>query len=115
MVAPTAMLWLYAAAMGVSSAISPDGRLPNRAEYVSRAAMALIIAFWVSCDARKRQRELFYDFDSLVFFAWPVVVPVYLFQTRGARAFLTSLCFAGIWLVVMLGAGVIALIRELAA
>jgi hypothetical protein len=32
------------------------------------------------------------------FFAWPVVVPVYLFQTRGLRAFITLLWFAGIWI-----------------
>ena len=39
------------------------------------------------------------DFDSFLYFAWPVMVPVYLFQTRGLRAFLTLLCFAGIWLL----------------
>ena len=55
-------------------------------------------------DARKRGRRLCYDYDGLVFFFWPVVVPVYLFQTRGWGAFRTLLCFGGLLLVAMLGA-----------
>jgi hypothetical protein len=63
-------------------------------------------------DAKKRKRQLCYDDGSFVFFAWPVVVPVYLFRTRGVRAFLTLLCFAGIWLVAMLVALVVFIVRE---
>ena len=106
------MLWLYAIALGLASAMSPDGRLGSQADNVSGAALGLIMAAWVGADARKRQRRLCYDYDSFVFFAWPVVVPIYLFRTRGAGAFLTLLCFAGIWLVVMLAAIVVFVIRE---
>jgi len=36
-----------------------------------------------------------YDFGSFVFFLWPVIAPIYLFQTRGLRGFGTiALCFA---------------------
>jgi hypothetical protein len=62
----------------------------------------------------ERQRPLCYDYDALVFFAWPIVVPVYLFQTRGVRAFLTLRCFAGIWLLTMLGAAAGFIVREFA-
>ena len=110
--APTLMLWLYAISFAVASTTAPDGRLPWSADYVSRLALSLILASWVIADARKRQRQLCYDYDSFVFFAWPVVVPVYLFRTRGLRAFLTLLCFAGIWLVAMLVALVVFIIRE---
>ena len=99
MVAPTLMLWLYALAVGIALAIIPDGKLPWRADYLSSGALALILASWVVTDAHKRQRKLSYDYGGFVFFAWPIVVPIYLFQTRGARAFLTLLCFAGIWIV----------------
>ena len=44
--------------------------------------------------------------------AWPVVVPIYLFQTRGVRAFLTLLCFAGIWLVAIIAEVATFLVRE---
>jgi hypothetical protein len=110
--APTMMLWLYAIAVAVASAIIPDGRLPWASDYVSRVALSLIVASWVMADAQKRQRQLCYDYGSFVFFAWPVVVPVYLFRTRGVRAFLTLLCFAGIWLVAMLVALVVFIVRE---
>ena len=100
-------------ALGIASALGPQGGgMPKRAEVVSSAALSYIVASWVMADARKRGRQLCYDYDSFVYFAWPVVVPVYLFQTRGARAFLTLLCFAGIWFVAALFAAAVALIRE---
>lgn len=75
-------------------------------------ALMLVMAAWVMADARKRGRRLCHDYDSFVFFAWPIVVPIYLFQTRGARAFLTLLCFIGICIFAMLAAAVVFIIRE---
>jgi hypothetical protein len=66
-------------------------------------------------DARKKGRRLCYDYDSFVFFAWPVAAPIYLFQTRGARAFLTLLCFGAVWLVATLAGMVVFLIRQWAS
>ena len=115
MTGPTLMLWLFAVAFGVASAIGADGAgMPKRAELVSSVAWPFIVASWVMADARKRGRQLCYDYDSFVYFMWPVVVPVYLFQTRGVRALLTLLCFAGIWLIAALAAGVAFLVREFA-
>ena len=74
--------------------------------------MQFVIASWVIADARKRGRRLSYDYDSFVFFASLIVVPIYLFQTRGMRAFLTLLCFAGIWLIAMGPYIVVSIIRE---
>jgi len=113
MIAPTLTLWFGVIALFFASAASRDGSgLPKRADLVSRAVLPLVIASWVMADARKRGRRLCYDYDSFVFFAWPVVLPVYLFQTRGARAFLTLLCFAGICLIALLAAAVLLVIRE---
>ena len=106
------MLWLDAIAVAVATTSAPDGRLPSSADYVSCIAFPLILASWVIADAQKRQRRVCYDHDSFVFFAWPIVVPVYLFRTRGVRAFLTLLCFAGIWLVAMLAALGVFIFRE---
>ena len=115
MVAPTVMLWLYAVAFGIASSAAPDSHLPGPADVASRFALPLIMAFWVTADAQKRRRQLCYDYDSFVFFAYAIVVPVYLFQTRGVRAFLTLLCFAGIWLIGMLPVFVVSFIREFAS
>ena len=115
MVAPTLMLWMCAIACGVACSVAPDAHLSKRADLVSRVALPAVIAFWVTADAQKRRRQLCYDFDSFVFFFCPIIVPVYLFQTRGVRAFLTLLCFAAIWLVAMLPVFVVTIIREFAS
>ena len=113
MLAPTLMLWFLVLACGVASALGPEGTgMPKRASMVASVAFPLAIATWVMADARKRGRKVCYDFDSFVYFAWPVVAPVYLFQTRGPRAFLTLLCFAGLWLISMLAAMVVSVLRE---
>ena len=113
MTAPTLMLWLFAFACGIASAISPDGAgMPKRAELASSVALPLVVASWVMADARKRGRRLCHDYDSFVYFAWPIVVPVYLFQTRGVRAFLTLLCFAGIYLIAVLASVMVTLLRN---
>src|SRR6266568_2219290 len=110
MVAPTLMLWLCAFAFGVASSLAPDHQLPKPADLAFQIALPFVIAFWVTVDAQKRRRQLCYDFDSFVFFASFIIVPVYLFQTRGVRAFLTLLCFAAIWLIGMLPVFVVSII-----
>ena len=111
MVLPTLMLWVYALALGLASAATPNGTLPWAADYLSRASLALIIAHWVNADAQKRNWPLCYDYGSFVYFAWPIVVPIYLFRTRRAGAFLTLLCFAGICLISGVVAQVILVVR----
>src|ERR1043166_1994108 len=48
-----------------------------------------IIALWFVRDAHEHGRKTIYDFGSFLFFLWPVMAPIYLFQTRGLRAFST--------------------------
>ena len=113
MVAPTLMLWLFAIAFGVAYSVSSNGEISKRAELAAEFALPLIIGSWVIADARKRGRQLCYDYDSFVFLAYPIIAPVYLFQTRGVRGFLTLLLFAAIWLIAMLPVFVVFIIREL--
>ena len=112
-VLPTLMLWVYMLAIGVAAGISPAQQLTWRAEFVSKAALALIMAGWVKADARKRNWQLCYDYDSFVFFGWMVVVPVYLFRTRGSRAFLTLLWFTGVSFSSTMIVAAIFVVREL--
>ena len=113
MLVPTLMLWLYAIAFGVIHGALPEGtQMSPRARTAADFALSLILAWWVIADARKRGKRLCYDYDAFIFFFWPVVLPVYLFQTRRARAFLTVLCFAGICAVAGIVAGVIAIVVQ---
>lgn len=115
MVAPTLLLWLYALARGIASATGPPGaEMPPRAEIASTIAEGFIMAFWVLADARKRQRNLPYDYGSLVFFAWPIAVPIYLFQTRGARALITLLWFGCTRVAEFVAANAVPLIQRFA-
>lgn len=45
------------------------------------------IALWVVADARKRRLSVPYDFGTFVLMTWPVAALIYLFYTRGWRAF----------------------------
>ena len=110
--APTLMLWVFAAAVGIASGMGADGTgMPKRAELVSSVAWPFLAASWVMADARRLRRQLCYDYDSFLYFAWPILVPVYLFQTRGVRALLTLLCFAAIWLIAAIASGAVFLAR----
>jgi hypothetical protein len=111
--AETCLLWLYAMAYGVAVGASPEGEgLPKRAELVSNLALPLVLALWVQRDAQRRSRPLCHDFGAFVFFAWPLIVPIYLFQTRGVRAFLSLLWFGGLLLVMMFVAMLVFVLRD---
>jgi hypothetical protein len=111
-VGPTLMLWLCALSIGVVRGAGPGGEeLSVRADIVSRVAFPFIVALWVAADARKRGRQLCYDFESFVFFAGWLIVPIYLFQTRGLGAFKTLLCFAVLCVVAGIASLVVSTIR----
>lgn len=93
---PTRLFWLYAASLGAATGLSPAGELSGPSNLASRVACAPVLALWVMRDAQQRRIRLCHDYGSFVFFLWPVVVPTYLFQTRGWRAFVTLGCVAGI-------------------
>jgi hypothetical protein len=113
MTGPTLVVWLYALAYAVVwIGVGEPGTHSARTDLISRFAIALVISIWVLRDAQKRGRELCYDYGMFVFFCWPIVAPVYLFQTRGVRAFVTLLCFIGIWILVGLSVAVTIVFRE---
>lgn len=60
------------------------------------------IALWVSADAMRRGANVPYDFDSFVFFTWPITAPAYLLRTRGARGCGIILLFLLLFIISML-------------
>lgn len=46
----------------------------------------LLLAMWVVSDAARRGRRLCYDYGTFVFFSWPLLLPVYLVQSRRGGA-----------------------------
>lgn len=52
--------------------------------YISNS---LFIAWWVIEDKKKQNYHAPYEFGAFVFFAWLIVVPYYLWRTRGRKSF----------------------------
>lgn len=48
-------------------------------------SFTLLLMWWVYVDRRIRNRAAPFEFEAFVFFAWIVVVPYYLIQTRRWR------------------------------
>jgi len=59
------------------------GEFPSvEADLIYALGFSLLLTWWVYADRRKRRHPVPFEFEAFVFFAWIVVVPVYLFQTR---------------------------------
>jgi hypothetical protein len=43
----------------------------------------VLLAWWVHSDRRARGVEMPFEFEALVVFLWPIVLPYYLYRTRG--------------------------------
>jgi hypothetical protein len=98
------LIWVVLAAWASAAASSYalGAPLPVSANLAGRFAFPIVLASWVYADADLRRRKLCYDYDTFLLFAWPIVMPCYLFQTRGIRAFLTLLYFGGMCLAALL-------------
>src|SRR5437762_11806817 len=42
-------------------------------------------SWWIHVNRRRLRQRYPFEFDALVFFAWPIVVPYYLVKSRGSR------------------------------
>ena len=94
------LLWLaaIAALFAVDAAV-----LQYSGEEISRSsqrvwgfAFGLLLAWWVIRDMRARSAPAPYEFGAFVLFAWPLVVPYYLYRTRGRKGLLLGV---GIWML----------------
>jgi polyferredoxin len=56
------------------------------------------IGWWLRTDSRKRGVASIYDLGFFLYIAWPVVLPYYLFKTRGAKGLLLILGFIAVYL-----------------
>lgn len=93
-------------ALGLHQTLGFEGGAPAFAAVLADLFLLCSIALWVLADARRRRRQLPYDFGSFVFFAELVFVPIYLFTTRGWRAFATF----GWFLLLYIAAAVVSVI-----
>jgi hypothetical protein len=81
-------------ALGLSICAAYGVGNPETTELLWIFEFRLLLTCWVHADSRARVFEVPFEFDAFVFWAWPIVVPYYLYRSRGGRGFLLAL---GIW------------------
>lgn len=65
-----------------------------------RIGLLWALGYWVIDDNRKHGLKLPYDFGMFLAAIWMVLLPYYLFKTRGVRAFLTMFWFLCIYVII---------------
>lgn len=80
--------------LATHAVISP----PGQSRGLWTLVFSLILTWWVYADRGTRQFKLPFEFEYFVLFAWPVVVPYYLYRRLGWRGLLVGLCIWGLYL-----------------
>jgi hypothetical protein len=81
-------------ALGLSICAAYRTNNPETTELLWTFEFRLLLTWWVHVDRRARAFDVPFEFDAFVFWVWPVVVPYYLYRSRGGRGLLLAL---GIW------------------
>jgi len=79
--------------LAVHAVVSP----PGHSEGLWRIAFGLILTWWVYTDRGTRNLRLPFEFEYFVLFAWPVVVPYYLYRRLRWRGLLFGLAIWGLY------------------
>lgn len=99
---PAAMFYCLTA-YGLHETLEAPAGVSTIIALLAHALFLSSLGMWVVADARHRQVNIPYDFDSLVFFTWWFAAPLYLFYTRGWRAF----AVLGLFILLYLGAALL--------
>lgn len=62
-------------------------------------AFGLILTWWVYTDRGRQKVRVPFEFEYFVLFAWPIVVPYYLYRRLGGRGLLFGLGVWGLYIV----------------
>lgn len=81
-------------AVGLSVLVLHGHDAPETTQLLWTFEFSLILTLWVRADRQVRGFSVPFEFDAFVFFAWPAVVPYYLYRSRGGRGLLLGV---GIW------------------
>jgi hypothetical protein len=88
---PVVLLWLAVLSFPVIWTFTSAQSKEIQNYLFSGWLIPALLAAWITSDAQKRGKLLCQDFDTFVFFGWPLLLPIYLFQTRRFGAFRTLL------------------------
>lgn len=84
------------------------GNSSYESDLVHGLSLSLTFEYWLERDTRKTQLIRVWDSAWFFFSGWPVLLPYYLFKTRGTkRALATIFAWLGLYLLATLNAVVI--------
>jgi polyferredoxin len=81
-------------------------QFPEGITLIYLIGMLWAVGWWLRTDSRRRGVLSVYDLVFFLYLAWPLVMPYYLFKTRGAKGLLVMLGFA----VAYIGAAIAGLV-----
>jgi hypothetical protein len=81
--------------------------VPQATELLWSFEFSLILTWWVQVDRRARGFSVPYEFEVFVFFGWPVVVPYYLYRSRGRRGLLLGAGICGLYVAPAFAAAIV--------
>jgi len=84
-------------ALGLSICAAYRTGNPNATELLWTFEFRLLLTWWVHADRRARDFGVPFEFDAFVFWAWPLVVPYYLYRSRRGRGLLFALGIFGLY------------------
>ncbi|MBI5962025.1 MAG: hypothetical protein HY863_00995 [Chloroflexi bacterium] len=61
-------------------------------------AFAWVLGWWLKEDSQKYKEKWIYELGILIYAVWMIVIPIYLFKTRGLWAFVTIFAFIGFYI-----------------
>jgi hypothetical protein len=95
---PLAWLFLITFLMAFAAAwmgLGGEGNL-DHADRLWGFVVGVLVAWWVYSDRRARGVGMPWEFEAFVVFLWPIVVPYYLYRTRGWYGLVLGV---GFWLL----------------
>jgi hypothetical protein len=101
----TKSAWPFALALATFTLASAIGRavlavrgtpLSPQTGRLDSFVFNLVLALWVRSDRQARNFRVPFEFDAFMFFAWPFLLPWYLYQTRKSRGLLYAAAAYGL-------------------
>jgi hypothetical protein len=100
MTSPAALLYIFVTINQVIAGIylARDIEPPSAFTFLYPLGLLWLIGWWLQTDSRKYGVAWVFDMGLFLYIAWPLIMPYYLFRTRGLKGFLPILAFIGTYL-----------------
>ena len=82
-------------------------RVPEPTAYLWSMAFSLSVACWVSSDRVGRVFKAPFEYETFIFFLWPLALPHYMYCTRGPKGLFQGIGVFAIYLVPYVASGFI--------